>query len=168
MLKIASWVTRSAMILAALVGLAATGIVASMLIPDTGKDESCELKTPYLVGSKGAAGEDLEVVVAPAGCDLELRDGQPIYLEFSVTDAPVLQEGESRAQMAVDGSMRAVLPVDPRNTKGLLTVEIIGSVPGCDDDTAACAAWIHRLESRIEALNESAAGGQKETVPAAD
>lgn len=152
MLKIASWVTRSALILAGLVGVAAIGIVASMLLPDTGQDESCELKTPYLVGGKGAAGEDLEVVVDPAGCDLDLRDGQLIYLEFSVTDAPVPQEGQSQAQMAADGSMQAMLPVDPRNTSGQLVVTVHGGVPGCDEDYAACAAWIHELDTRIEVL----------------
>ena len=128
MLKIASWVARYAMILAILVALAATGILASMLIPEIGRNDSCELKTPYLVGGKGAAGEDLEVVVDAAGCDLDLRDGQLIYLQFSVTDAPVPQEGKSKAQMAADGSMHAVLPVDPRNTSGQLAVTVYGGV----------------------------------------
>lgn len=168
MLKMASWVIRSAMTLAAMVGLAAAGLVAAMFIPDVGKDESCELNTPYLVDRTSAAGVRLEVAVDPAGCDVDLPEGQVIHLEFKVEDAPVPQAGQSDARMDQDGSMHAVLPVDPRNTQGLLTVKVIGSVPGCDEDTAACAAWFHELISRIEVLNESAGGGQKETVPAAD
>lgn len=148
MLKIASWVARSAMILAALVGLAATGIVASMLIPDIGRDDSCELKTPYLAGDGSIPGREIEVVVDPAGCDLNMPEGQTIYLTFAVTDIPVPHEGEFQASMAPDGSLHASLPIDPRSTAGTITVEVLGSIPGCDGEEQSCAAWIHELQTR--------------------
>lgn len=149
MLKVASWVPRIALILAAMVALAAAGIVASIYIPDTGRNDSCELKTPYLVASTSVAGQRIDVAVDPAGCALDLPEGQLIHVEYMVTDAPVPQEGERTVQMAADGSMHAVLLVDQRNTKGQLLVKIHGDVPGCDEDDAACAAWMHELRANI-------------------